>query len=51
MTRRRTTERTIVASSVRSKKINQPVGVQTGKTQNCGKQSDVHKKAAPVKKK
>lgn len=31
----------------RSKKINQPTGVQTGKTDNCGKQSDTIKKSAP----
>lgn len=40
-----------MAGMARSKKINQPTGVQTGKTDNCGKQSDrwATDKAKPVK--
>lgn len=38
-----------MASSIRSKKINAERGAQTGKTQNCGKQSDRGAKAPAPK--
>lgn len=34
---------------IRSKKLNKIPGVSTGKTQNCGKQSDRWANSAPVK--